>query len=57
LRLILAGDSNQDIATDLVLSVRTVERHIANLYVKFGVHNRAQAMAFALRHASGDGLA
>jgi hypothetical protein len=30
------GRSNQEIATELVLSVRTVERHIANIYDKIG---------------------
>jgi DNA-binding CsgD family transcriptional regulator len=32
-----------------VLSERTVQRHIANLYAKIGVHNRAEATAYALR--------
>ncbi len=34
LRLIAAGDSNREIAIELVLSVRTVERHINNIYRK-----------------------
>ena len=34
----------------LVLSVRTVERHVANAYRKIGTHNRAEATAYALRH-------
>ena len=42
LRLIARGRSNKQIANDLVLSVRTVERHIANIYVKAGVRTKAQ---------------
>jgi DNA-binding CsgD family transcriptional regulator len=49
LRLIAAGRSNQRIADDLVLSVRTVERHINHIYAKTGVHTKAQATAYALR--------
>jgi DNA-binding NarL/FixJ family response regulator len=50
LRLVANGNSNQQIAATLVLSVRTVERHIANLYAKVGARNRADATAYALRH-------
>jgi non-specific serine/threonine protein kinase len=50
LRLIVAGNSNQEIAATLVLSTRTVERHIANVYSKLGARNRADATAYALRH-------
>jgi non-specific serine/threonine protein kinase len=50
LRLVANGNSNQQIATTLVLSVRTVERHIANVYAKVGARNRADATAYALRN-------
>jgi DNA-binding CsgD family transcriptional regulator/tetratricopeptide (TPR) repeat protein len=53
LRLIVAGRSNQQIADDLVLSVRTVERHIAGIYGKLGASGkaaRAVATAYALTH-------
>ena len=50
LRLIAAGKSNQKIADELVLSLRTVERHITNLYGKIGAHGKADATAYALRH-------
>lgn len=52
LRLLAAGKSNHEIATDLVLSVRTVERHISSIYEKLGVSGataRATATAYALR--------
>jgi DNA-binding CsgD family transcriptional regulator len=51
LGLLASGKSNQEIAAALVLSVRTVERHIANVYAKVGAHGRAEATAYALRHA------
>ena len=49
LRLVASGRSSRDIAEALTLSVRTVERHIANVYRKTGVRTRAQATAYALR--------
>jgi pimeloyl-ACP methyl ester carboxylesterase/DNA-binding CsgD family transcriptional regulator len=48
LLLIAQGLSNQQIADHLVISVRTVERHINHIYEKIGAHNRAQATAYAL---------
>jgi predicted ATPase/DNA-binding CsgD family transcriptional regulator/transcriptional regulator with XRE-family HTH domain len=53
LRLVAGGNSNQQIAAELVLSLRTVERHITNVYAKVGARNRADATAYALRHGMG----
>jgi len=50
LRLIANGGRNREIAEELFLSVRTVERHIANLYAKLGVGSRSEAIAFAHKH-------
>ncbi|MGH2604513.1 MAG: helix-turn-helix domain-containing protein, partial [Dehalococcoidia bacterium] len=53
LRLIAAGRSNREIAEALVVSERTVERHIANIYAKIGVGGRsarAAAAIYALSH-------
>ena len=50
LKLIAQGRSNQQIADQLVLSVRTVERHITNLYAKIGARSKADATAYALRN-------
>jgi predicted ATPase/DNA-binding NarL/FixJ family response regulator len=50
LRLVAAGRSNREVAAELSVSVRTVERHIENLYGKIGARNRADATAFAFRH-------
>jgi ATP/maltotriose-dependent transcriptional regulator MalT len=56
LRLVARGRSNQEIATELVLSVRTVERHIANIYDKIGASGRA-ARAAAASYALAAGVA
>ena len=53
LRLIATGNSNREIAETLFLSPRTVERHIANIYLKIHAHNKAEAVAYA----RSDGLA
>ncbi|MBE0608799.1 MAG: hypothetical protein IH609_05430 [Dehalococcoidia bacterium] len=53
LRLLATGLSSKEIGEALVLSVRTVERHIANIYTKTGTHGRAQATAYALSHGLG----
>jgi DNA-binding NarL/FixJ family response regulator len=50
LALLVAGQSNRVIAEGLVLSERTVARHIANIYEKTGAHGRAEVTAHALRH-------
>jgi pimeloyl-ACP methyl ester carboxylesterase len=48
LRLIAEGKTNGEIADALVISLRTVERHVAELYAKIGVRNRVEAAAFAM---------
>jgi DNA-binding CsgD family transcriptional regulator len=50
LRRAANGRTNKEIAEDLVLSVRTVERHITNLYGKIGARGKADAATYALRH-------
>jgi non-specific serine/threonine protein kinase len=50
LRLLAAGRTTKEIAAELVVSPRTVERHIANLYRKIGARGRADAAGFAHRH-------
>jgi DNA-binding CsgD family transcriptional regulator len=50
LKLVAGGQSNAEIATELVLSVRTVEKHVANIYTKIGARGRADAATYALRH-------
>jgi DNA-binding NarL/FixJ family response regulator len=50
LRLVAAGATNRAIAAELVLSQRTVDRHVSNIYTKLGVSSRAAATAFAYEH-------
>lgn len=50
--LVSAGLSNEQIAARLYISVRTVERHLSNIYVKLGVSGKAARAAAAARFAS-----
>jgi DNA-binding CsgD family transcriptional regulator len=49
LRMLTSGATNRSIATDLVLSERTVDRHVSNIFTKLGVSSRSAATAFAIR--------
>jgi HD-GYP domain-containing protein (c-di-GMP phosphodiesterase class II) len=48
LRLIARGRSNREVARTLVLSPKTVGRHVENLYGKIDVRTRAGAALFAM---------
>jgi pimeloyl-ACP methyl ester carboxylesterase/DNA-binding CsgD family transcriptional regulator len=50
LELVAAGLSNDEIATRLVISVRTVERHLSNVYAKLRVSGKAARAAAAARY-------
>ena len=50
LRLLAAGETNRAIAAALVLSERTIERHVSNIFAKLGVSSRTAAAAFAYEH-------
>ncbi len=50
LRLVSRGLSNAEIAERLVLSRRTVEHHVQDIYLKIGSSTRAGAAMFALQH-------
>ncbi len=44
------GLDNTAIAERLVVTKRTVQNHVSNIYGKLGVNTRTEAMLFALRH-------
>jgi DNA-binding CsgD family transcriptional regulator len=50
LRLVAAGKTNKEIARQLFLSERTVDRHVSNIFLKLDVPTRAAATAWAYRH-------
>jgi ATP/maltotriose-dependent transcriptional regulator MalT len=50
IRLVAAGKTNRAIAADLVLSEKTVARHVSNIFAKLGVSSRAAATAHAYEH-------
>lgn len=50
LRLVAGGLTNNEIATQLFLSPKTVSRHLSNIFTKIGVSSRASATAFAAAH-------
>ena len=45
LRLVVAGQSNPEIAQTLFISVNTVKTHLMRIYGKLGVSNRTAAVA------------
>ena len=50
LRLVAIGRTNREIAGELGISERTVDRHVSNIYTKLDVSSRAAATAFAYEH-------
>jgi ATP/maltotriose-dependent transcriptional regulator MalT len=50
LRMVASGSTNGAIAQELSLSVKTIDRHVSNIFVKIDVPTRAAATAFAYKH-------
>ena len=50
LRLIGLGSSNQQVAEELVITVRTVTNHVSNIFAKTGANNRVEAATYAIRN-------
>ena len=50
LKFLAEGKTNGEIAAELVLSHRTVERHVSDIFTKVDVHNRAEAAVYWLRY-------
>jgi DNA-binding NarL/FixJ family response regulator len=49
IKLIAEGHSSKQIATTLVISAKTVDRHRANILQKLGMHDRLDLTRFAIR--------
>jgi DNA-binding CsgD family transcriptional regulator len=49
LALVLEGRTSAQVAQALVLSTRTVEKHLEAIYARLGVENRGQAIAASLQ--------
>jgi len=49
-KLVVQGNSNQQIADSLVISITTVKAHISSILSKLQVSSRAEAIAYAIKH-------
>ena len=49
LKLIAEGSSSKEIAAALTISIKTVERHRANILAKLGMRDRTQLTRYAIR--------
>lgn len=50
LQLVAKGKTNKVIAKELFLSVKTIDRHVSNIFDKLGVSSRSAATAYAYEH-------
>ncbi|MGA9227856.1 MAG: response regulator transcription factor [Mesobacillus sp.] len=51
LKLIAEGKTNQDIADELFIALKTVKTHVSNILSKLQVQDRTQAVIYAFRHS------
>lgn len=56
-RLVAEGASNREVAAELYLSVKGVEFHLSNIFVKLGISSRRRIRAFVVRAVDPDGTA
>jgi DNA-binding NarL/FixJ family response regulator len=50
LRVVATGATNREVADRLIISEKTVARHVSNIFAKLGVASRAAATAYAFQH-------
>ena len=48
--LVAAGKTNRAFAAELVISEKTVARHVSNIFTKLRLSSRAEATAYAYKH-------
>ncbi|MFJ7725017.1 response regulator [Neobacillus sp. NPDC097160] len=51
LLLMAEGKTNQDIADDLYIALKTVKTHVSNILSKLSVQDRTQAVIYAFKHS------
>ena len=49
LHLVAKGHTDKQVAGTLVISPRTVNRHLSNIFIKLDVPGRAAAVAYVIR--------
>lgn len=54
LGLIAKGRSNQEIADELFITLKTVKTHVSNILAKLQVDDRTQAAIYAIKHQLAD---
>lgn len=50
LKCIAKGKSNQEVADELFIGIKTVKSHMTNIFSKLGVEDRTQAAIYAYKH-------
>jgi two-component system, NarL family, response regulator LiaR len=50
LLLMTQGKTNQEIADELFIALKTVKTHVSNILSKLGVQDRTQAVIYAFKH-------
>jgi DNA-binding NarL/FixJ family response regulator len=51
IRLLAQGKANKEIASELGITIRTVETHRARIMLKLGLHSLTELIHYAIRHA------
>jgi two-component system, NarL family, response regulator LiaR len=49
--LMAEGKTNQDIAGELFIALKTVKTHVSNILSKLNVQDRTQAVIYAFKHS------
>jgi len=52
LQLVIAGNTNKAIASEIYISEKTVEFHLDHIYTKIGARSRLMAGIWALQHGA-----